>query len=83
MIIDPVLDFDPASGKVQTTSVQQIVAFVQQEGLQVTRIIETHVHADHLTGAYSLKQVKTAEMRSSPRLMFGFLFARISRSPFS
>ncbi len=55
-VIDSVLDFDPASGKVTTKNADQIVAFVEAEGLSVDYILETHVHADHLTAAQYLKQ---------------------------
>lgn len=50
-IIDPVMDFDAASGRTHTESADQIVAYVQSHNLQVQWIIETHVHADHLTAA--------------------------------
>jgi glyoxylase-like metal-dependent hydrolase (beta-lactamase superfamily II) len=50
-IIDSVLDYDPKSGRTQTTSADQIVEFVRRNGLIVTWILETHVHADHLTAA--------------------------------
>jgi glyoxylase-like metal-dependent hydrolase (beta-lactamase superfamily II) len=55
-IIDPVLDFDPASGKITTTSADHLVEHVAREGLQVDYILETHVHADHLTAAQYLQR---------------------------
>ncbi|NND36560.1 MAG: MBL fold metallo-hydrolase, partial [Gammaproteobacteria bacterium] len=55
-IIDPVLDFDPASGRTSTASADSIVAFVNDNTLNVDWILETHVHADHITGAPYLKQ---------------------------
>ncbi|KAJ9107334.1 hypothetical protein QFC21_000784 [Naganishia friedmannii] len=57
IIVDPVLDFDPVSGRISQKSVQGLAGFVQKEGYKVVRICETHVHADHLTGAYALKQL--------------------------
>ena len=54
-IIDPVLDFDPATGRTATDSADCIMAFVAERELQVDWILETHVHADHLTGAAYLK----------------------------
>jgi glyoxylase-like metal-dependent hydrolase (beta-lactamase superfamily II) len=52
-IIDPVLDFDPAAGRIGHASADRIAAFVDAGGLTVEWLIETHVHADHLTaGAY-------------------------------
>ena len=50
-IIDPVLDFDPASGRISHASADAIAAHVLAEGLRVEWLIETHVHADHLSAA--------------------------------
>ncbi|MDX2484040.1 MBL fold metallo-hydrolase [Antarcticimicrobium sediminis] len=50
-IVDSVLDFDHASGRTDTTSADRIVAYVQQEGLNVEWVLESHVHADHLSAA--------------------------------
>ncbi|MBZ0129010.1 MAG: MBL fold metallo-hydrolase [Rhodobacteraceae bacterium] len=50
-IIDSVLDFDYASGRTDTASADAIIAFVQESGLQVDWILESHVHADHLSAA--------------------------------
>ena len=50
-IIDPVLDFDPKSGRTATESADAVVAYVRQEKLTVDWILETHAHADHLTAA--------------------------------
>ena len=55
-IIDPVLDYDPKSGRTDTKSADQIVEYVQGEGLKVDWLIETHAHADHLSGAPYLKE---------------------------
>jgi len=50
-IIDSVLDYDQASGTTSTASADKIVAWVKSEGLQVDWILESHVHADHLSAA--------------------------------
>lgn len=55
-IIDSVLDYDPKSGRTDTSSADEVIAFVEQEGLTVDWILETHVHADHLTAAPYLKR---------------------------
>lgn len=55
-IIDPVLDFDPASGRTKTTSADKIVTHVRKNDLDVEWILETHVHADHITAAPYLKE---------------------------
>ena len=55
-IIDSVLDYDPASGRTSTLSADQVIAYVQAEDLTIEWIIETHVHADHLSAAPYLKE---------------------------
>lgn len=50
-IIDSVLDIDYAAGRITQDSADRVIAFVKANGLQVEWIIETHVHADHLSAA--------------------------------
>ena len=50
-IIDSVLDFDPASGRTSTKAADRIVRHVVDKGLEAEWILETHVHADHLSAA--------------------------------
>ncbi|WP_282094635.1 MBL fold metallo-hydrolase [Epibacterium ulvae] len=50
-IVDPVMEFDQAAGRLTYESADQIIAFVQENDLKLDWIIETHVHADHLSGA--------------------------------
>ena len=50
-IIDSVLDFDYAAGRTDVRSAEQIIAYVRGKGLKVEWILETHVHADHLSAA--------------------------------
>ncbi|HET6603494.1 MAG TPA: MBL fold metallo-hydrolase [Xanthomonadaceae bacterium] len=54
-VIDPVLDFDPKSGRTGTASAQRIADVAGQRGLVVEWILETHAHADHLTAARWLR----------------------------
>ncbi|WP_205341892.1 MBL fold metallo-hydrolase [Denitrificimonas caeni] len=56
VIIDSVLDYDPASGRSNTASAEKIVSFVREQQLIVEWLLETHVHADHLSAAPYLKQ---------------------------
>jgi glyoxylase-like metal-dependent hydrolase (beta-lactamase superfamily II) len=56
VLIDPVLDFDPASGKITTENVQKVSTYIQQEKINLHYILETHAHADHLTGSQLLKE---------------------------
>ncbi|WP_169544798.1 MBL fold metallo-hydrolase [Sneathiella aquimaris] len=55
-IIDSVLDYDPKSGRTDTETADAIVDFIKKEGMTVDWILETHVHADHLTAAPYLKE---------------------------
>lgn len=55
-IIDPVLDFEAASGRTSTASADDVVAYVKKNELEIDWILETHVHADHISGAPYLKE---------------------------
>ena len=55
-IIDSVLDYDPKSGRTSHASADRVIAYVQQAGLEVQWLLETHAHADHLSAAPYLKQ---------------------------
>src|SRR5437868_2602117 len=50
-VIDPVLDFDSRSGTVDVRSVEAILAAASADGLTIEWVLETHAHADHLSGA--------------------------------
>ncbi|WP_442808112.1 MBL fold metallo-hydrolase [Trinickia soli] len=55
-LIDSVLDFDPKSGRTSTAHADKLIARVHELGARVTWLLETHVHADHLSAAPYLKQ---------------------------
>ncbi len=61
-IVDSVLDFDYAAGKTDTRSADEILNFVAAEGLTVDWILETHVHADHLSAAPYLQDKTGAKL---------------------
>lgn len=56
VIIDPVWDFDPASGHLRSDSVDHITQFANRQGLKIHYVLETHAHADHISGAQLIKQ---------------------------
>ena len=51
VVIDPVLDFDYASGTMSTQAADGLISYVREKDLSIDLILETHVHADHLTAA--------------------------------
>lgn len=55
-VIDPVLDFDQASGRTSHASADRVIAHVEAHGLTVDWLLETHAHADHLSAAPYLKE---------------------------
>jgi len=56
VVIDPVMDYDPASSTTWTESVDQVIAFLNDRELKLHYVLETHAHADHLSGSQLLKQ---------------------------
>ncbi len=55
-VIDPVLNIDLASGRTSTQSVDIVEQYINDQGLNLEWILETHAHADHLSGAQLIKQ---------------------------
>ena len=55
-IVDPVLNFDPLAGAIRTDSAEEILAYVQDAGLEIVWILDTHPHADHFSAAPWLKE---------------------------
>ncbi|MEE4249769.1 MAG: MBL fold metallo-hydrolase, partial [Alcanivoracaceae bacterium] len=55
-IVDSVLDYNPNAGTTNTDSADQIIDYVKKQGLTVQWLLETHVHADHLSAAPYLQE---------------------------
>ncbi len=55
-VIDSVLNYDMNSGRVSTASADLIISYIQENNLTVQWILETHIHADHLTAANYIKE---------------------------
>ena len=55
LVIDPVLDYEPGGGLVFAESADRVTEYVRREGLNLRMILETHAHADHLTGSQVLR----------------------------
>ncbi len=67
-IIDSVLDYDAASATTSTTHADEIIAYIQTQALQVVWILETHVHADHLTASQYLKSQLGGKIAMSEKI---------------
>ena len=67
-VIDPVLDYDHKSGKASVKSADAILARAKQEGFTVSLVLETHVHADHLSGAPYIKLQTGAKVAIGERI---------------
>lgn len=78
-LIDSVLDYDPKSGRTRTESADRLIARVRELDARVDWILETHVHADHLSAAAYLKdqlgaQVAIGNQITRVQKVFGALF---------
>ena len=62
VVIDPVLDYDPKSGKVGIASLRVVQDYIAEKNLRVHRILETHAHADHLSSAQILRAATGASV---------------------
>jgi glyoxylase-like metal-dependent hydrolase (beta-lactamase superfamily II) len=81
VVIDPVLDFDPLTVTTSTTSAERVLAFLTSHHLTLRAILETHAHADHLSGAQVLREatgapVAIGEAIKSVQAFFRGLFHR-------
>ncbi len=68
VIIDSVMDYDPASGTLSHESADLLLALVREQGYVVRWILETHAHADHVTAAPYLQQVLGAKIAIGERI---------------
>ncbi|MFZ9396269.1 MAG: MBL fold metallo-hydrolase [Erythrobacter sp.] len=78
-IIDPVLDFNPASGRTSHISADQVIDYVGANGLKVAWLLEPHAHADHLSAAPYLQEklggrIAIGEHITTVQQVFGKLF---------
>ncbi|KIX92298.1 uncharacterized protein Z520_12044 [Fonsecaea multimorphosa CBS 102226] len=86
VIIDSVLDYDKDTGKVSTRSADEILDLVAQRGYTVTRILETHAHADHLTASRYLQDVLAERQRQQsstarpPQVCIGQRIAQVQET---
>lgn len=67
-VIDPVLDYDPADGAVDTRSAESVLAAADEQGLTIHLVLETHAHADHLSAAPFFKAKTGAKIGIGARI---------------
>ena len=68
-IIDPVLDYDPATGETATVSADALVELAQARGLEIVWLLETHAHADHLSAGDYLRSRTGAPIGAGARIV--------------
>jgi len=68
VIVDPVLDYDPKASQTSTHSVDEVIKWVEERGLKVHYVLETHAHADHLSGSQALRQRFDAKVAIGERI---------------
>jgi glyoxylase-like metal-dependent hydrolase (beta-lactamase superfamily II) len=68
IVIDPVLDYDALASSTSTSSVEKVAAFLRVRELQVHYVLETHAHADHLSGSQWFKQQDGAKIAIGARI---------------
>ncbi|KAH6898008.1 beta-lactamase-like protein [Thelonectria olida] len=71
VIIDPVFDFDPNKSRFSTESADGILALVRENGYHVLKILETHVHADHVTASHYLQLQLSKSQHHRPDICIG------------
>lgn len=71
VVIDPVMDFDAATRTVTTETADRLVALVKKKGYRIVRILETHVHTDHVTAASYLQSVLELHQAYRPAVCIG------------
>ena len=69
-IVDSVLDFDYASGRTDTRSADAVINYVQENNLTVEWLLESHVHADHLSAAPTCRKSWAVKLASGIALLW-------------
>lgn len=77
IIIDPVLNYEPATQAITTTAADELLALVKEKGYQIERILETHAHADHLTASAYLQHQLNQTQGFKPPIGIGKRIAQV------
>lgn len=71
VIIDPVLNYDPATQAVTTQAADSLLSFIKGKGYKIDKILETHAHADHLSAACYLQKHLAQDQDHKPPICIG------------
>jgi glyoxylase-like metal-dependent hydrolase (beta-lactamase superfamily II) len=71
VIIDPVLNYDPATQAVATHAADSLLSLIEEKGYKIDKILETHAHADHLTAASYLQKRLAQNQDHKPPICIG------------
>ncbi|KAF1829923.1 Metallo-hydrolase/oxidoreductase [Decorospora gaudefroyi] len=71
VIIDAVLDYDPTTQTISTSTADALLKMVSEKGYHIEKILETHAHADHLTAASYLQHRLSQQQGSKPPICIG------------
>ncbi|KAH0346544.1 putative metallo-beta-lactamase domain protein, partial [Aureobasidium melanogenum] len=79
IIIDPVLDYDAATQMITTSTADTILSLIKERDLRVEKILETHVHADHITAASYLQSRLAQEQGQKPLICIGKRIVQVQK----
>ena len=72
VVIDPVMDYDASTGRVYFESAETVARYLDERGYSVPYVLDTHAHADHLSGAQFFRE------RYGARTVIGSGITRVS-----
>lgn len=79
VIIDPVLDYDPATQIISSQTADSLLSMIKEKDYKIDRILETHAHADHLTAASYLQDCLAEQQGHRPPICIGQRIGEVQR----
>lgn len=79
VVIDPVLDYDPATQAISSQTADSLLSMIEEKGYKIDRILETHAHADHLTAASYLQDRLAERQGHRPPICIGQRIGEVQR----
>ena len=74
VVIDPVRDYDPKNARTSWESSETVATYIESQGLEIPYVVDTHAHADHMTGLPFFKERYGAETVTGARVVHGATF---------